>query len=611
MLEDAAIHYVDSADDARSFVEWCIDLTVGRRWVAIDTECTGLEWWTPRFVRLVQFGTENEAWAVDTERWRGAVEEALQRIVAARCPVIFHNCAFDMHALEGDGYPVPAWADVHDTMFMHHLLYPHESHALKVVAASFFGNGAYIGQGALKALFKSTGTTWATVDTRHPDYWVYGCMDTILTWRIAKILLRELHEHGFVQLYEREMAVREVLSRSETRGLLVDRQWTDQLMKNWSVEAIGLAAQLQQYGIENPASNAQVTGALEQLEWEPDEWTPTGAVKLDKIVLDQLAALRPEWAAIAGPILRYRRLTKWMSAYLNPFLNNVDSEGRLHHSIRSLRAVTGRMSITEPAMQTLPSRDDGAWMIRRCIMAESGQRIYAVDYANQEARLFAHYSQDPRMLATIRSGEDLYTAIARIIYDNDAITKGDRERALTKVNTLAFTYGAGVDKLSKTSGLSIPDTELFVRRLFEQFPNVRDLTGDHAIGGHYPGGPALVAQERGHSEGLRYVLTKSGRRFSVPNEEELYKCVNGLMQGSGADILKDAIIRLDQLGYGDNIMLPVHDELLFQFPIGEEGEYAARECASIMCDHSLSVPITTELSGPFETWGHHYMEVPS
>ena len=333
-------------------------------------------------------------------------------------------------------------------------------------------------------------------------------------------------------------------------------------------------------------------------------------MKLDKIVLDQLRRPAPGWAAIAGPILRYRRLTKWMSAYLNPFLNNVDSEGRLHHSIRSPAGGHRAHVDHRAAMQTLPSRDDGAWMIRRCIMAESGQRIYAVDYANQEARLFAHYSQDPRMLATIRSGEDLYTAIARIIYDNDAITKGDWERALTKVNTLAFTYGAGVDKLSKTSGLSIPDTELFVRRLFEQFPNVRDLTGDHAIGGHYPGGPALVAQERGHSEGLRYVLTKSGRR-SVPNEEEPTSASTGSCRALGADILKDAIIRLDQPGYGDNIMLPVHDELLFQFPIGEEGEYAARECASIMCDHSLSVPITTELSGPFETWGHHYMEVPS
>ena len=78
------------------------------------------------------------------------------------------------------------------------------------------------------------------------------------------------------------------------------------------------------------------------------------------------------------------------------------------------------------------------------------------------------------------------------------------------------------------------------------------------------------------------------------------------MQGSGADILKDAILRLDKWGFGDNILLPVHDELLFQFPIGPEGEASAKECAELMSDYTLSVPITTELSGPFESWGAHY-----
>jgi DNA polymerase-1 len=115
----------------------------------------------------------------------------------------------------------------------------------------------------------------------------------------------------------------------------------------------------------------------------------------------------------------------------------------------------------------------------------------------------------------------------------------------------------------------------------------------------------LAAAARGRTEGLRYVLTKSGRRFSVPNDNELYKCVNGLMQGGGADIIKDAVVRLDQLGYGDNIVLPIHDELLFQFPEGDtEGPAAV---AAIMEDHTLTVPITTELSGPFTSWGEGYM----
>jgi DNA polymerase-1 len=218
----------------------------------------------------------------------------------------------------------------------------------------------------------------------------------------------------------------------------------------------------------------------------------------------------------------------------------------------------------------------------------------------------AHYSQDPGMRAALLAGEDLYTYVSRVIYNDPTITKSDDRRSTVKIIMLAFTYGAGIDKLSQASGLRKDETEAFVRRLFDLFPGVRKLTGDHVIGGDYIGEPALAARHRLHSEGLAYILTKGGRRFSVANETDLYRCVNGLMQGSGADILGDAIIRLDQLGYGDCIVLPIHDEILFQFPEGD-AQRMAEECAEIMCDYSLTVPLTTELSGPYRSWGHKYL----
>lgn len=606
LFADVKLHYVDSVDDARAFVAWAQGLADTRHPLAIDTETTGLKWWTPRFTRLVQFGVGDEAWAVDVERWRGIIEIALSMLADAGCAIIMHNCAFDMHALEEDGFPTPAWSNVHDTKVMSHLLVPHESHSLKPMSARFFGNEAWLGANSIKALFKRTGTTWATVDTREPDYWVYGNMDTVLTYRSGELLSAELRQHGMTHLYEREMAVREILYRAERRGLHIDMEWTSALRTQWTIEAVRLADQLEAAGIQNPLSNQQVTKVLEELEWEPDEFTPSGAVKLDKVILDQLKAARPEWASIAEPLLRYRRITKWTSVYLDRFLNECDDNNRIHCSINPLQARTGRMSITDPPMQTLPSRDDGAWMIRRCVLPRAGHELYAVDYNSQEARTFAHYSQDPGMIAAITRGDDLYRYAAEVIYGDSSIDKKHPLRALTKVNLLAFTYGAGADKLSKTSGLSIDETRAFIARLFEVFPNVRDLTGDHAIGGSYPGGPALAAAARGTSDGLRYVLTKSGRRFSVPNDHELYKCVNGIMQGSGADVIKDAIIRLDQLGYGDNIVLPVHDEIIFEFPADEGGRVAAAEAAATMEDRSLSVPLTTELTGPLSSWGAKY-----
>lgn len=602
-MDDARLNYVDSLEDAADFAAFIRDLGTGP--VAVDTETTGLKWWTPRFTRLIQFGTADEGWAVDTERWRGLCEEALGLLRRRGNPIIMHNCAFDMHALEADGYPVPQWENVHDTMFAHHLIIPHAPHGLKQVAASYFGPTAYLGQSDLKRVFKATGTDWSTIDTRSDAYWVYAVMDTVLTYRVAQILMPELRASGLSDIYEREMAVRHVYYRAERRGLLVDRQWSSDLQAQWTAEAAALAESLKASGVENPRSNAQVTAVLNALEWEPDEYTPTGAAKLDKIVLAQLSQ-HPEFGPVAAPLLRYRRLTKWLSAYLDPFLTDTDDDGLLHPSIRVLQARTGRDSITGPPMQTLPARDDGAWMIRRCILPVEGSSIWSVDYQAQEARLFAHFSQDPAMIQAIASGQDLYTYTAQRVYGDPTITKDHDLRGVTKVTMLAFLYGAGVDRLSLTSGLSKEDTRAFLVRLFEEFPNVRTLTGDHAIGGSFPGEPAIAARRRGAEEGLRYVLTMSGRRFSVPTDDELYKCVNGLQQGSGADVTKNAVIRLDKLGLSDYIMLPVHDELLFQIP-NDVGEEAAREIASVMEEHSLSVPITTEVEGPFPSWGHKYM----
>jgi len=609
MLDDAKLHYVDSLDEAVAFMQWATDLANRQHPVAFDTETTGLKWWTHPFVRLAQFGTGDESWAVDIERWRGPVEQALRMLIDAGCNFLMWHSPFDMHAIEEDRFPTPSWAQVHDGKIMSALLIPHENHSLKPTAARYFGADAYAGQNSVKALFKRTGTSWHNVDTRHPEYWVYGCMDTVLTYRVVEQLSREIRLHGFTDLYEREMAKREIYYRAERRGLIVDEEWTSTLHGQWTVEAVKIARDLEAAGIKNPGSNKQVTDLLEELGWEPDVFTTTGVVKLDKVILHQIAASRPEWAQVAEPLLRYRRITKWLGTYLRPFLEERDEAGRLHFGIQTLRARTGRDSITEPPMQTLPGKaaGDGSWMIRRCIVPGPGHVFYSCDYASQEAREFAHYSQDPAMLACIRRGDDLYTFAAQLIYNDPSITKAHPLRDITKVNLLAFLYGAGLDKLAQTSGLSLQETEAFIRRLFEVFPNVRDLTGDNAIGGNYPGGPALAAAERGRNEGLRYVLTKSGRRFSVPNDNELYKCVNGLMQGGGMDIISEAVIRLDQLGYGDNIVLPIHDEILFRFPEGEEGQAAAQECATIMEDHTLSVPITTELSQPLDSWGRAYM----
>ena len=591
--QDWQMHLVETDEDVARFTDWLWQVDGP---VSIDTETRGLRWKDYAFTRLFQVCDATTAWAIPTA-WHGRlIHRALDRIRNAELEVRFWNAGFDMHALEDDGFPVPHWHNVTDGYILHHLLAPHRRHALKVVAAEQLGAWATVGQNQLKADMRAHGWSWETVPVDHPAYWQYGCLDTLITHRVVDELRVRVDEAGMADAAEREHQALAIMHRAETRGMRIDHRYAAQLRTEWTTEAVELGDLLRAEGIENPNSNRQVEQILRAQGWVPEDFTETGQALLDKTVLNVLSGSHPK---IAEPLVRYKRLTKWIGSYLDPF---AESGGRVHPGINTLRAKTGRMSITDPALQTLPSKGS-AGAIRRCVLPEPGHELWAIDYDGQEARIFANLSHDPGMAAAYEAGDDLYTHVARIVWDDPSIGKSDSRRSTAKVILLAFTYGAGVDKLSLASGQPKAAVEQFLHKLFVEFPTVRDMTGDHAIGGSYPGKPALLAEDRGRTEGLAYVNTKGGRRFSMP-EGETYKAINGLCQGSGADVLKAALVRLDRAGIADHIVVPVHDEVLFSIPKGEHG--LAQEAAACMADHDWTIPLTVDVTGPLDNWGEAY-----
>ena len=592
-LPDWELTLVEDSADVDAFLGW-VESVDGM--VSVDTETHGLDWTERDFTRLVTFANDERGWAVPASWWGRPLAQALARIRDRELPVAFWNVRFDMHALESDGFPVPHWANVHDGMVLHHLLAPHVGHSLKGVSAERLGRWATTGQNLLKARKAENGWDWSTVPVDEPSYWQYGIIDTFLTQMLVRQLLPEVTEAGMLEAYEREMHAAAVMYRAEVRGLRIDHRYAEQTRRRWLARSVELRDYLQAQGVKNPNSNQQLERVFRDLGWEPDDFTETGQAALDKIVLGQLSALYPH---IAPQIVEYKRLTKWIGAYLDPFSK---SGGRVHPGINTLRAKTGRMSVTSPALQTLPSKGSGG-EIRRCVLPEPGCELWAIDYDGQEARLFANLSHDPGMTAAYVAGDDLYTHVARIVWSDPSITKDDARRSTAKVILLAFTYGAGVETLATASGLSHREVEGFLMRLFTEFPTVRDMTGDHAIGGNYPGKPALLAEERQTAEGLAYVRTRGGRRFSMP-EGEYYKAINGLMQGTGSDVLKAALVRLDLAGLADYIMVPVHDEVVFSIPKGEH-EIAA-EAARCLEDRSWEIPLTVDVTGPLPHWGAAY-----
>lgn len=594
MIEGVTLRRVDTVEEAAEFLRW---LSLDRPVLAIDTETTGLEWWTHDFLRLVQFGDRATGWAVSGREWKGLVRHVLSDYTG---PVVFHNANFDLHALDSAGLPLPKGA-VHDTKVMHALLDPLASHSLKPMADKLLGPKASAGQGMLKSHFKRDHVDWATISEDDPAYWGYAALDTVLTARLAEMLYPRVQSEGLQEVYDVEMSTQEVMYRVERRGLLVDVPYTERLWQTWGLELDTLQQELESWQIKNPNSNKQITEALEDHEdWEPEDWTPTGQAVLDEKVLRALGG------EIGPRVLRYRRLRKWRSSYLYRFLEGRDSANRVHPNINTLRARTGRMSITGPALQTLPGKKSGdASTIRDCIIASPDRRIMAVDYDGQELRVFASYSGDAALIDAVTSNPDPHRWVASRVYGvpEDEVTSVQRETA--KNVQYARIYGAGVSKMVETANANPKVKEQVTDADIKQFLSLYDAALPGVRG--FMDSVDFTARQRLASDGSAWVRSWGGRRLEAESDK-IYKLTNYLVQGSCADLLKRKIVALDSAGLGDYILLPVHDELLFDIPAANFDEVRA-EAAEIMQElEAFAVPLTVHPSGQLERWGDAYRD---
>lgn len=595
-LASVQLRTVDSPDTAAEFLRW---LGERRPVLAIDTETTGLEWWTPHFARLVQFGDAETGWTVSVRDWRGVADMALQRYEGA---VVMHNAKFDQHTLEGEFGRIVPWHLLHDTLALHHLENPARAHGLKPASVAAFGPAAAVGEKWLKSEMSKNNWTWATVPEDFEPYGLYAALDTVLTARLFEELHRSVFARGMGSAYEVEMGNIALTYRTERRGMRIDPVYSLALRDAWAAELAGLRTELALHGIENPNSGKQVAKALEWGGWDPEEFTETGLPKLDKEILGGIMRELGVPAEIAAKVQRFRRLTKWTSAYLNTFLGRSDDRWHVHPSINTLAARTGRESITGPPLQTLPRGSE----IRHAILPEEGEHLYAVDYDSQELRLFAHFSNETAMIEAFRAGMDPHKLTASMVYgvEQADVTKPQRDTA--KNTRYARLYGAGPAKIASTASAStvasggeiVTEHEIvqFIARLEAEFPGEALFTKqlDH------------IGRQRLADDGVGYVWTWGGR-FMPADPDKLYSLLNYLIQGSAADLLKRKKIALDNAGYGDWIIAPVHDELLFSVPPDAADEM--HKVKEIMEEHdAFRVPLTCELSGPFSTWGWKYVK---
>ena len=424
--------YVSTLDDMLDLREW-----FGRQpYVAMDTETSGLNVHSRDFrVRLVQFGNKTDAWVMDGEDWRGFVKDILREYQGR---IIGHNLGgYDSAALRAVGIMLP-WEKVDDTLIAMRLAEPHRNAGLKDVTGRLISSRAADSQQQLHSAMKKHKWGWDTVPHDLPEYRFYAGMDVILNSRLYE---HEVCQRGLNSpVYEMEMDVRAICSEMEWGGMRVNVPFAKRTADKLRQEASDLSLGIQSAHGFSVSSNAQLSRWLLERGVKLSVMTGGGAPSVSKDALEIARySATGEAADVMDAVLRSRKITKMAGSYFDNFVN-MSTDGLLHPQIQTLQARTGRMSITNPAMQTLPrvSDDDpDARLVRQAIIPrEDDHLIVSSDFSQIELRIIASLSEDQGLIEAFRdadeSGGDLFVSTMRIVYGDPTLEKSDPRRSPIK-----------------------------------------------------------------------------------------------------------------------------------------------------------------------------------
>lgn len=602
-LNDVKLHLVDNVDTAREFISWLGERRPHNA-IAIDTE-TGenpggerkdaLSPWHGQ-LRLVQVGDGMTGWAIPWKEWAGVFYEAMEKFDG---PIVCHNIAFEARWFDVHSTWKMPWGRAHDTMIMAHIIDPLGSGALKRLSSLYVDGRAAAMQETLDTSLITNGWTWGTVPTNFQPYWAYGALDTVLTMRLWEMFWEKCGPgQPYHKAYELEMAARKIVTRMEINGARIDLDYSkkkfDELtsyaesVKDWAKKT---------YNGVSITSNIQLVRLFESLGADITSFTPSGAKSADK---DQLKLLsidgNEEVRNLADIVLKQRKADKLANTYFANFIND-NVNGFVHPSVKTLGARTSRMSIQNPALQTLPKGD--ATVRTAFIPKDEDHVIITSDLDQVEFRMFASLSKDPNLITLFNradaTGSDPFTEIGREIYNDPTMQRSDKRRNLIKGTVYGRLYGAGVAKQALTAGVA----ETQMRQVSDAFDT------------RYPGMAFFQKQvedagmRRLREEGQGYVYTWTGRRLPC-DEDRAYTLVNYLIQGGAAEVFKSNLVKLDQADLTELLIVPVHDEIVLNAPRKDAPEImkVVQECMTTR--EGWDVPLTSGIDGPLETWGDKY-----
>jgi DNA polymerase-1 len=482
-----------------------------------------------------------------------------------------HDYKAAIHALGPQGITLRGMR--HDPMLYSYLLDPtYASHRLAEVALRRFN-------------LKLNGTLAEAAD---------------VTERFSPVLRNDIEQAGLLKLYEEiDLPLVSVLARMEQAGVKIDRKVLHEMSSRLEREVEAKAREIYQhagrdFNINSPKQLGDVLFNQMNLP-KPVKYGKGKTISTAVDVLENLA----ETHDIARLVLEYRQLSKLKSTYVDalPALLN-PATGRLHTTFGQTGTATGRLSSANPNLQNIPIRTELGREIRAAFTVEPGHVLLAADYSQIELRLLAHFSQDPLLVEAYRRGDDIHTLTASQVFGVPPLMVTSDHRRQAKVVNFGIVYGLSAFGLSQNLGIEPGEAKEFISAYFEKYKGVR----------------AFIDRTLEEARREQKVRTLFGRVRPIPdiNSKNVNQrgfaertAVNTPLQGTAADLIKIAMIRIDaalkERGLKSRMTLQVHDELVFEVPEKEIETMKKLVRDHMERVHPLTVPLLVEI-GVGKNW---------
>lgn len=590
-------HLVETEEQLLSLIQ----LLEGAKIISLDTETTSTNAIEAQLVGLSFAIEEHKAYYVPVPEDNNEAQKIVEkfRVIYENADTlkVGQNIKYDLEVLRN--YDVYLQGPLFDTMVAHYLLQPEQYHNMDFMAEVYLNyNTVHIDE-----LIGPKGKTQKSMRQLAPnEVYAYACEDADITLQLKNVLEPKLKEVGVDQLFhEVEMPLIPVLAEMECNGVRIDTAALKETSQVFTERMLQLEQDIYQaagktFNVSSPKQVGDILFGEMKIVDKPKK-TKTGQYVTSEEVLQTLRAKHP----IVAHILDYRALKKLLGTYVDALPKLINPRtGHIHTSFNQAVTATGRLSSSDPNLQNIPVRGEDGKEIRKCFIPEEGCKFFSADYSQIELRVMAHLSKDANMLEAFREGYDIHAATAAKIYDKPVSEVTRDERTKAKRANFGIIYGITVFGLADRLNIERAEAKQLIDGYFKMFPQVRDY----------------MEQAKDTAKAQGWVETFFHRRRYLPDINSGNATVRGIaernainapIQGSAADIIKVAMVRIFQRFKRENVrskmILQVHDELNFSVLPTEKEQVERIVMEEMQAAYPLDVPLVADGG-----WGNNWLE---